>query len=313
MSRKNYIVAYTFVSSGMLLIFFLSFLPLVFSLVIAFTNLEKQVIGDFVRQGFSAIKFVGLRNFEWIIKHDSVILYKTLKWNIIWTIINVFFHVSLGIMLAILLNNKWMSAIEKAIWRFILILPWAIPSFVTILVWRTMFYERGFINAVLGYLGFDALPWITNPFWAKVAVIIINVWLGVPFMMIIALGALQSIPNELYEAASVDGASHWQKIRYITIPLVLRIMMPSILLGIIWTFNKFDVIWLYNRGGPVVSTNIGGTIYTYGATNLLITYMYNYFYNQHAWNIAAALGYVVFVVLLVLSLINIRLQRWAEE
>ncbi len=307
---KDKKAAYLFVSPAMILIFFLSFLPLVFSLVIAFTNLEKQVIGDFVRQGFSAIKFVGLDNFVWIIKHDGVVLYKTLQWNIIWTIINVFFHVTFGITLAILLNNKWMSSIEKTLWRFILILPWAIPSFVTILVWRAMFYEQGFINAVLTHFGLSSIPWMTSPFWARVAVLIINIWLGVPFMMIIALGALQSIPNEFYEAAAVDGATPWQQIKHITIPLVLRIMMPSILLGTIWTFNKFDVIWLFNKGGPVVSTASGDT---YGATNLLITYMYNYFYNLHSWNVAAALGYIVFVVLLILSLINIRLQRWAEE
>ncbi len=312
MERRNWKVAYLFVSPGMLIIFLLSFLPLVFSLIIAFTNLEKQVIGDFVRHGFDALKFVGFENFRWIIKHDGVILYKTLQWNIVWTFINVFFHVSLGISLAIMLNNKWMSSIEKTLWRFILILPWAIPAFVTILVWRAMFYEDGFINAILKTIGIGAIPWMTSPFWARVAVLIINIWLGVPFMMIIALGALQSIPNELYEAASVDGATPWQKTKYITIPLVLRIMMPSILLGIIWTFNKFDVIWLYNKGGPVVSTSVGGHLYTYGATNLLITYMYSYFYNQHAWNIAAALGYIVFFVLLAISLINMKLQEWAE-
>ncbi len=313
MAKKYYKTAYFFVSPGMLLIFFLSFLPLVFSLVIAFTNLEKQVIGDFVREGFKVIRFVGFDNFRWIIKNDGVILFKTLQWNIVWTFINVFFHVSLGITLAIMLNNKWMSTVEKTIWRFILILPWAIPAFVTILVWRAMFYENGFINAILTYIGIHPIPWMTSPFWARIAVLIINIWLGVPFMMIIALGALQSIPAELYEAASVDGATPWQKIRYITVPLVLRVMMPSILLGIIWTFNKFDVIWLFNKGGPVVSVTVGGKVYSYGATNLLITYMYNYFYNQHAWNIAAALGYVVFFVLLALSLINMKLQKWAEE
>ena len=313
MAKKDYKTAYFFVSPGMLLIFFLSFLPLVFSLVIAFTNLEKQVIGDFVREGFKVIRFVGFDNFRWIIKNDGVILFKTLQWNIVWTFINVFFHVSLGITLAIMLNNKWMSTVEKTIWRFILILPWAIPAFVTILVWRAMFYENGFINAILTYIGIHPIPWMTSPFWARIAVLIINIWLGVPFMMIIALGALQSIPAELYEAASVDGATPWQKIRYITVPLVLRVMMPSILLGIIWTLNKFDVIWLFNKGGPVVSVTVGGKVYSYGPTNLLITYMYNYFYNQHAWNIAAALGYVVFFVLLALSLINMKLQKWAEE
>ncbi|WP_018963834.1 carbohydrate ABC transporter permease [Coprothermobacter platensis] len=302
---REWLTAYGFIAPAMIAILLISVYPLVFGVSIAFTDMS---VFNYLSHGY---KFIGFANFSEMLTDPEtwILTYRT----VIWTVINVFLHVSLGIAFAMLLSKPWLKL--KPIFRLILILPWAIPSFISIQVWHAMFNEQfGAINQLLTMIGFHAIPWLTSPTWAFLAVIITNVWLGVPFMMLIALGGLNSIPEEIQEAAYVDGASPWQTTRYIILPLLLRTMVPAIVLGIIWTFNKFDVIYLITQGGPQTVVTLAGHQKVMGATDLLITKIYKTaFQYPNSWGAASALGYLVFLVLLAMSLLNLQIQNFVKE
>jgi arabinogalactan oligomer/maltooligosaccharide transport system permease protein len=152
-------------------------------------------------------------------------------------------------------------------------------------------YEYGSINLLLAQLGLPAVEWLKDPTWAFIACIITNVWLGFPFMMVIALGALQSIPTDLYEAADIDGANWYHRLRNITIPLIRPVMVPAITLGTIWTFNNLNIVWLVtNAGEPSDQTHI------------LVSFVYKSAFNLYRYGYAAALSLVIFAILLVFSL-----------
>jgi arabinogalactan oligomer/maltooligosaccharide transport system permease protein len=222
--------------------------------------------------------------------------------TIIWTVVNLFFHVTIGVTLALILNQKEIRG--KGIFRAILILPWAVPQLIVALTWRGMFnYEFGAINLILTHwFGLPAVEWLRQPLEAFLAVIITNVWLGVPFMMVIALGALQSIPHELYEAAAIDGASWLHRLRHITIPLIRPVMVPAITLGTIWTFNNLNIVWLVtNTGEPS------------DQTHLLVSFVYKAAFNFYRYGYGAALSMVIFVILLVFSLSFMRRTRATEN
>jgi arabinogalactan oligomer / maltooligosaccharide transport system permease protein len=210
--------------------------------------------------------------------------------TIVWTVVNVTFHVVIGVFLAILLNRNIKG---KPFFRTLLILPWAIPQYIVALTWRGMFnYEYGSINLIINkYLSLPAVEWLRSPTEAFIAVIITNIWLGFPFMMVIALGGLQSIPHELYEAADIDGATAWRKFKTITAPLLRPVMIPAITLGIIWTFNNVNIIWLVTNGGEPSDQ-----------THILVSYVYKAAFNLYRYGYAAALSMVVFFILLIFSL-----------
>jgi len=153
-------------------------------------------------------------------------------------------------------------------------------------------YEYGAINLILTqYLNLPAVEWLRSPTEAFIAVIITNIWLGFPFMMVIALGGLQSISNEFYEAADIDGASAWQKFKNITVPLLKPVMIPAVTLGIIWTFNNINVIWLVTNGGEPADQ-----------THILVSYVYRAAFGLYRYGYAAALSMVIFFILLIFSL-----------
>jgi arabinogalactan oligomer/maltooligosaccharide transport system permease protein len=217
-----------------------------------------------------------------------------------WTLINVFFHVVIGVSLALLLNRPLPG---RAIFRTLLILPWAVPQYITALTWRGMFnYEYGYINLLLKKVfGLPPIQWLSDPLGAIAAATITNIWLGFPFMMVIALGGLQSIPKELYEAAEVDGAKPWRQFWTITAPLLKPVMVPAISLGVIWTFNNFNVIWLVSDGGKPADS-----------THILVSYVYRQVFNYYSYGYGAALSIVIFLILLVFSINFIRRTRATE-
>jgi arabinogalactan oligomer / maltooligosaccharide transport system permease protein len=265
--------------------------------------------------------FVGLDNYVRIVTNNLAIqnydFWRLLLFNVTWTVTNIVFHVSLGVLIALVLNNK--ELIGKRLYRTLFVLPWAIPAYITALTWRNMYdYRFGAFNLLLAevnrFLG-TSLPtdtrWLeftTPPIGGPLsflplafyAVVLANVWLGWPFMMVVATGALQSIPEELYEAASIDGASGWQKLWAITVPLIRPAMVPAIMLGTIWTFNQFNVIYFISEGGP------------FGRTEILITQAFKLVYEQRLYGVAAAFSIVVFFVLLILTLLQNRVTRATE-
>jgi arabinogalactan oligomer/maltooligosaccharide transport system permease protein len=265
--------------------------------------------------------FVGLENYGKILTNNLAIenydFGRLVLFNVTWTFANLVFHVVLGVAIALALNNK--ELIGKRIYRALYVLPWAVPGYITALTWRNMYDPRfGAFNLLIAQIN----TWLgtnmpTDTRWllltdppiggplsflplAFYCILLANIWLGWPFMMVVATGALQAIPAELYEAASIDGASGWQKLWRITVPLIRPAMVPAIMLGTIMTFNQFNVIYFISEGGP------------FGRTEILITQAFKLVYEQRLYGVAAAFSIVVFFVLLVITLIQNRVTRATE-
>jgi len=264
--------------------------PFAYNVYLAFTNMGMSTIKTYtfsVQNGLDNFKQV----FTGVVAHDAS-FWQVLGRSIAWTAINVVFHVSGGMGLALLLNRKLRF---KGIYRTLLIFPWAIPQTIACMSLRNEFnYQYGFVNTLVRSVGLKAIPWLQNATWAFVAVVISNVWLGIPFMMVILLGGLQSISPEYYEAAEIDGASSWQQFRNITIPLLRPVTTPSIILGTVWTFNALNVIYLITQGGPQEKTDI------------LVSSLYKAAFEFYRYGFAAAFALVIFAFLLLFSLIYIR-------
>ena len=250
-------------------------------------------------------EFVGLQNYGAVLQtvisaDESTQLGRTFVHTVLWTAINVTFHVVIGLSLALLLNRPDLR-FRKA-YRLLLIVPWAVPSYITALTWKWLFNTQyGPINTMLAALGVDRVDWLGGSgATAFVANLATNVWLGFPFMMVISLGALQSIPAELYEAADIDGASGWQKLRHVTLPLLKPALFPAIILGTIWTFNAFNIIYLVSGGGPDHQTEI------------LITEAYYLFTVLRRTGLAAAYAVLIFGLLLLYTLVTNRMTRATE-
>ena len=247
--------------------------------------------------------FVGIHNFIEILSGNGRALDDPLNFwfilgvTVLWTICNVLLHVTIGVALALLLSRKWLRG--KGVFRMLLILPWAIPNYITALMWHGMFDgQYGAVNSILHGLGMDGVSWFTSWTAAFSANVITNTWLGFPFMMVVALGALETIPKELYEAAAVDGASPWQRFRHITLPHLRPALGPAVALGSIWTFNMFNVIFLVSGGKPGDSTNI------------LVTDAYRWAFERgDRYGMAAAYGTIIFLILLLWNVFGARIVR----
>ena len=268
--------------------------PFLYNVVLSLSNMSLMHIRDW--------KFVGLDQYKKVFTEPSQPgFYNVFLKTIIWTVVNLFFHVTIGVFLALVLNQKEIRG--KAIFRTILVLPWAVPQLIVALTWRGMFnFEYGSINLMLTHwLGLAPVEWLKSPLEAFIAVIITNVWLGFPFMMVIALGALQSIPHDLYEAAEIDGATWYHKLRNITIPLIRPVMVPAITLGTIWTFNNLNIVWLVSNAGEPSDQ-----------THLLVSFVYKAAFNFYRYGYGAALSMVIFFVLLIFSLVFMRRTKVTE-
>jgi len=219
---------------------------------------------------------------QYINVFSDPIFYSTLLKTVLWTAVNLFFHVFVGVALALMLNRPLFL---KPLFRVLLILPWAVPQVITALTWRGMFNNKfGAVNLILRSMGLGVVDWLSTPIGAFAACLITNIWLGFPFMMVIALGGLQSIPYELYEAADIDGASKWQRFKHITLPLLKPVMVPAITLGVIWTFNNFNVIWLVSNGGGTVRFNpYIGLLRLQGGVYELSLWLFCGFIDGHIW------------------------------
>lgn len=265
--------------------------PFFYNVVLSLSNMNIFHIRDWEVIGFAQYAAVFSEPLFW------EVLVKTF----VWTGVNILFHVGLGVFLAVLLHQTFVRG--KPAWRVLLILPWALPQYITALTWRGMFnYEYGAINLFLTkYLALDAIAWLTSPTEAFAAAIITNIWLGFPFMMVIALGGLQSIPGELYEAADVDGASAWRQFWSITVPLLRPVMIPAITLGVVWTFNNINVVWLVTNGGEPNDQ-----------THILVSFVYEAAFTMYRFGWAAALSMVVFFILFTFTQVFLKKTQATE-
>lgn len=328
--RKDFIrllrttrTAWLYILPAGILMLIITVFPQGFQAWMSFTNFRIQNLRFNIFDPATWEKFaptmVGLQNYYKILTSQLALenynFIRMLSFNFIWAISNVFFHVTLGVLIALALNSK--KVYGRRFYRALYILPWAIPGYITALTWRNMYDQRfGAVNLFLARMNEifgTSLPtdtaWLTVThtsgildflpvaFWA---VLVSNIWLGWPFMTVVATGALQSIPAALYEAADIDGASGWQKFWSVTVPMIRPAMVPAIMLGTIWTFNQFAVIYFISNGGP------------FGKTEILITQAFKLVFEQRIYGVAAAFSFVVFFVLLIITLVNNRVTRATE-
>jgi arabinogalactan oligomer/maltooligosaccharide transport system permease protein len=277
--RDRMWVAYAFLAPVLLVMAIIVLYPLALSIYSSFTDLSRSNAATVFREGSE--QFIGLDNYLRVLTSED--FRGRFAWTVVWTTVNVIFHFSFGMALALLLNQKFRG---RTAYRLVLMLPWAIPAFISAVAWRYLFNgEYGFINLFLGQFGIDGPNWLSDPFWAYIAPIVVNVWLGVPFMMVALLGGLQSIPADLYEAARVDGATRRQMFWNVTLPQLKSVSVAVTMLGVIWTFNLFVVIFLTTGGGPG------------GRTDILVTESFQLF---QAGQFAAAATYSVVILSLLL-------------
>lgn len=288
-------IAYTYMAPTLISVGLLVFIPFILGVALAFTQHHH---GRF--------DWVGLAHFYHILGGGLYELshplnfYFTLGVTILWTVLNVLLHTSLGLGLALLLNREGLAL--RGIYRALLIIPWAIPNYITALIWKGMFHQQyGLINHTLDMLGIAPVPWMSSFWGSMTANVTTNTWLGFPFMMVVCLGALQSVPRDLYEAADLAGANAWIKFRHITFPLLIPALTPAIILGSVWTFNMFNIIYLVSGGQPN------------GATDILITEAYRWAFEQDRYGYAAAYSLVIFVILILYAKLTQRLSKAAEE
>ncbi|MFI9787184.1 carbohydrate ABC transporter permease [Kitasatospora sp. NPDC051984] len=252
LSYSKYWYAYAMVAPVVIVLGVLVGYPLARGFYLTLTNATSLNVGRQIGVNHipDSFDFVGLDNYADVLwgptSYDR--FWSHFVWTVIWTAVCVFLHYSIGLGLAMLLNRKMRG---RSVYRLILILPWAVPTFVTVFSWRLMLADGGAVNGLLSMLHLPEPGWLSDPLAQKFAAILVNTWVGVPFMMISLLGGLQSIPAELYEAAEMDGASAWQRFRYVTLPGLRTVSSTVVLLGVIWTFNQFAIIFLlFGSGAP---------------------------------------------------------------
>lgn len=291
-----------YIGPALIGILLLSLVPIGYTIYMSFTNRN----GPFrLREG--RYEIVGFDNYIRLLGSFDAAFYVVVLRTFVFTVVCVALFLLLGLILALIVNNPVIKF--KGLWRTLLIVPWAVPSYVTALIWKFFFNEQfGTINNTLRALGFDAnIPWLTDSTLAFIAVVIVNLWLSYPFFMTIILGGLQSIPQDVYEAADVDGASRWRQLVSITLPLLRPAIMPAIVLSAITTFQMFNTVYLITNGGP--AQGVGQP----GATDFVMIYVYKQAFQQNLVALGSAFGMLIFILLFVLVLLNLRLTRVTQS
>jgi arabinogalactan oligomer / maltooligosaccharide transport system permease protein len=268
--------------------------------------------GKTIRPGFR--EEIGLENFVNFATSPALRgpLVTILVWNFIFPAVSVLSTFSLGLTIAIMYNDKDFPF--KKIIRTLLLVPYTIPSVVTILIWRGMLNpEFGIVNRMLNdTIGFAPL-WTVDYMWARAAILLVNLWLGFPYMMLITSGALQSIPSDLYEAATIDGASGWQRFASITLPLLLVAVGPLLIASFVFNFNNFGLIYLFIGGGPPIP----GATTQAGYTDILISYVYKLAFESGGrgvqYGLAAAISFLLFFIVGTITLLQFRFTKMWEE
>lgn len=276
--------------------------PVLVTLLIAFTNYDFQHLPP-----TKLLDWVGVTNFTniWRLSTFRSAFGAVLGWTIIWALTASTVQIVIGIFTAIIANQPFIKG--KRIFGVIFLLPWAVPAFITILTFSNMFNDSiGAINTqvipllgkLLPFLNGHLIPWKTDPTWTKIALIMMQGWLGFPYIYVLTLGILQSIPNDLYEAAYIDGANAWQKFRNITFPMILAVAAPTLISQYTFNFNNFSIMYLFNDGGP---GTVGGGA---GSTDILISWIYRLTTGAAPqYSMAAAVTLIISLIVISISMI----------
>ncbi|RJP55076.1 MAG: sugar ABC transporter permease [Anaerolineaceae bacterium] len=319
---KRAALPYYYLLPAFLVMGVITFYPLIYQVIISFTDFQTKDL--FKQLASPELKFIGFQNYADIVTGGLPVqnfeFFRVLTYNIWWAVTNVMVHVPAGVLIAVLLNTQglWM----KRIYRAIYVLPVVVPPIVVGTVWKNIFDEQygamnQFLTIISGWLGAvdpvhirwlneytPPIPWLlpNGPLTlAYYAMMIANFWLGWPFMTMVATGALQSIPKDLYEAASIDGASGSQQFWNVTVPLIRPAMIPAAIYGFTLSFNLFNFVYFMTAGGPARSTEI------------LVTFAYDLVRNLRLYGVAAAFSVIIFFVALIVFLITNRITRATES
>ncbi|PRO64856.1 sugar ABC transporter permease [Alkalicoccus urumqiensis] len=297
---------YFMIGPGLLLLIFVVVFPLIFMVLLAFTNYNL-----YNAPPRNLLEWVGFENFvqlftlsEW---RDSFI--NVLSWTLIWTFVATTLQIALALFLATIVNDPRIKF--KKLIRTIFILPWAVPAFTTIIIFSAMFNDNfGAINTgILVPLFGDgaAVPWLTSYWFTRLAIIMIQVWLGFPFVYALFTGVLQSISADWYEAADIDGANRMQKFRHITFPHVMFATAPLLIMQYSFNFNNFNIIYLFNQGGPAVRGQ------TAGGSDILISWIYSLTFENQQFNMAAAVSIILGLLVAGFAFFQFRRSRSFKE
>ncbi|GEN58018.1 maltose ABC transporter permease [Halolactibacillus alkaliphilus] len=275
---------YLLVGPGLILLIFVVLFPLLFMGFLAFTNYSL-----YNAPPRALLEWVGFKNFIDIFTVPALrgTFINVLSWTLIWTFLATTLSIALAMFLSILVNDPRLKF--KRLIRTVFILPWAVPGFVTIIIFTALFNDNfGAINAdIIQPLFGTSIPWLTNASWTKVALIMIQVWLGFPFVFALFTGVLQGISSDWYEAADMDGATRWQKFTQITFPHLMFATGPLLITQYTFNFNNFNIIYLFNGGGPPVRGQSAG------GTDILISWIYNLTFTNSQYSLAAAISIIL--------------------
>lgn len=296
---------YLLLAPSVMLILFVTLLPLVFGVLIAFTNysspnhLPPRALVD----------WIGFRNFIDLFRLPS--LNRTLcgvtLWTFVWAITATAGSFLIGLVLAFLTHAGGIRF--KRVWRVLFILPWAMPPFISALIMRNMLNQQfGPVNRLLNRMGIESVPWLTDPSMAKVSVILVDFWFEFPYYLLLVSGVLAGINKELYESASLEGAGMLVQFRSITLPMVLQVTFPLLLMGFAYNFNNFTFIYLLTGGEP------RNAAFSFaGHTDILLSWLYKITLEQNQYHLAAAVSVLIFIVISLISVVSLRSSRSFRE
>jgi len=295
---------YLLVGPGLLLLIFVVLFPLLFMGFLAFTNYNL-----YNAPPRNLLDWVGFDNFIrlFTIEEWRTTFVNVLSWTLVWTFMSTTLSIGVAMFLSVLTNDKRLKF--KKLIRTVFILPWAVPAFVTIIIFSALFNDNfGAINSdIIEPLFGVTIPWLQNSNWTKVALIMIQTWLGFPFIYALFTGVLQGISSEWYEAADMDGASRWQKFRYITFPHLMFATGPILITQYTGNFNNFNIIYLFNGGGPPVRGQ------TAGGTDILISWIYNLTFENSQYSMAAAVSLILGIIVATFAFFQFRRSSSFKE
>lgn len=301
MRKKKNSRAYAYLFPALISILIVTCLPIVYTVIISFTNYNMYHLNDY--------SLIGVQNYITVLSGSiRNVFFPVLGWTVCFAVLSTAGSYASGLGLAILLNNRHMK--ESKIYRALLMVPWALPSTIAILAWQGLLNEQyGGINNMLHVIGITSnIPWLTDPFWARAGIIIVNVWLGFPYMMNVCLGGLQAISNDYYEAARIDGASKLQCFRHITFPMVTRLSIPLVISTFASNFNNFGNIYMITQGGPARVDNQFA-----GYTDILASTTYKMTTWSNRYELSATFSVLIFLIVGTFTLINMHLSGAFKE
>jgi arabinogalactan oligomer/maltooligosaccharide transport system permease protein len=296
---------YIIITPGMLLVLFISIVPIIFAILVAFTNYNANFIPP-----RRLVEWTGAETFLNIVKIKiwGSTFVQIFIWTVIWAFLATFSSYIFGFIQALLTRSKAVK--WPKLWRSIFILPWAVPGIVSMMIFRTMLNQEGAFNQILlkAHIISEAIPFLSDVFWARLSLVLVNVWLGFPYFMALISGVLITIPQEQYEAAQIDGANAFQQFRIITLPTILASTSPQLLMSVTFNFNNFNMIYFLTGGGPP-----NPNFQMAGSTDILISWIFKLTLDQRMYNYASALSILIFVIIASVSTWNLLRTRAFKE